>query len=138
MITYMNKKRYILVVGIIILGAFSLVLLNNKLDNKETKLDEVKLKENKVNNKGFAIMIQKEDKTGYEVYEESSWPTNMIYNNELSGCIDNYGSIIENSLSYNQETNKVTVNTGVTSSCYLYFDLDKEAPIVSATVNNNN
>ena len=95
----MNKKKYILVVGIIILGVISLIFVNNKLDNKQTKLDEVKLKENKVDNKSFAIMIQKEDKTGYEEYEESSWPTNAIYNNELSGCIDNYGSIIENSLS---------------------------------------
>ena len=115
-----------------------MIILNSKLDNKETVLDEVKLKENKASKKSFAIMIQKEDKTGYEVYEESSWPTNAIYNNELSGCIDNYGSIIENSLSYNQETNKVTINTNVTSSCYLYFDLDSEAPQVSATVNNNN
>ena len=126
----MNKKRYILIVSIILIGVFSLVLLNSKLDNKETKLDEVKLKENKVNNKGFAIMIQKEDGSGYDVYGENTWPTNMVYNSELSGCIDNYGSIIENSMSYNQETNKVTINTRVTSSCYLYFDLDKVAPQV--------
>ena len=65
----MNKKRYILVVGLILIGVISLVLLNNKLDNKETKLDEVKLKENKASKKSFAIMIQKEDKTGYEEYE---------------------------------------------------------------------
>ena len=134
----MNKKRIGIISIVMVVGVISLVLLNSKLDNKETKLDEVKLKENKVDKNSFAIMIQKEDKSGYEVYEESSWPTNAIYNNELSGCIDNYGSIIENSLSYNQETNKVTINTRVTSSCYLYFDLDKEAPIVSATVNNNN
>ena len=134
----MNKKRYILVVVIIILGVISLVILNNKLANKETILDEVKLKENKVDKNSFAIMIQKEDKTGYEASTSNTWPTNMVYNNELSGCIDNYGSIIENSLTYNQETNKVTINTRVTSSCYLYFDLDKDAPIVSATVNNNN
>ena len=138
MIAYMNKKRYVLVVSIILIGVVSLIVVNNKLSNKETILEEVKLKEDKVNNKGFAIMIQKEDKTGYEVYEEDTWPTNAIYNNELSGCIDNYGSIIENSLSYNQETNKVTINTAVTTSCYLYFDLDKDAPIVSASVNNNN
>ena len=137
MITYMIKKKYILVVGIIILGVFSLVLLNNKLDNKETKLDEVKLKENKVNNKGFAIMIQKEDKTGYEVYEESSWPTNMIYNNELSGCIDNYGSIVENSMTYNKDTNKITIDTGVTSSCYVYFDIESSKPLGQYIIDNS-
>ena len=51
MIAYMNKKKYILVVGLILLGAFSLVLLNNKLDNKETVLDEVKLKDETKTNK---------------------------------------------------------------------------------------
>ena len=108
-----------------VLGVFSLVLLNNKLDNKETILDEVKLKdETKTNKKSFAIMIQKEDGTGYDVYEENTWPTEgYAFNSELSGCIDNLGSIVENSLSYDQETNKVTINTGVTSSCYVYFDI---------------
>ena len=81
MIAYMNKKRYVLVVSIILIGVVSLIVVNNKLSNKETILEEVKLKEDKVNNKGFAIMIQKEDKTGYEVYEEDTWPTNAIYNN---------------------------------------------------------
>ena len=121
----MNKKKYILVVGILLIGIVSLIILNNKLDNKETVLDEVKLKdETKTNKKSFAIMIQKEDKTGYDVYEESSWPTEgYSFNSELSGCIDNYGNIIENSLAYNEDTNIITVDTGVTSSCYVYFDI---------------
>ena len=135
----MNKKRIGIISIVMVLGVFSLVLLNNKLSNKETQLDEVKLKENKVNNKGFAIMIQKEDGTGYDVYEENTWPTEGYeFNSELSGCIDNYGSIVENSMTYDKDTNIITVDTGVTSSCYVYFDLDKDAPIVSATVNNNN
>ena len=126
----MNKKRIGIISIVMVLGVFSLVILNSKLDNKQTKLDEVKLKENKASNKGFAIMIQKEDKTGYEVYEEATWPTEgYAFNSELSGCIDNNGSIVENSLSYNQETNKVTVNTGVTSSCYVYFDICNPIPI---------
>ena len=120
----MIKKRYILVVGIILIGVVSLIFINNKLSNKETKLDEVKLKENKASKKSFAIMIQKEDKTGYDVYEENTWPTEgYTFNSELSGCIDNYGSIIENSLSYYEDTNIITVDTGVTSSCYVYFDI---------------
>ena len=124
----MNKKRYILVVSIMLIGVVSLIFVNNKLSNKETKLDEVKLKESKVSKKSFAIMIQKEDKTGYDVYEENTWPTDgYSFNNELSGCIDNYGTIIENSLSYNEDTNIITVDTGVTASCYVYFDIKNNA-----------
>ena len=120
----MNKKRYVLVVSIILIGIVSLIILNNKLDNKETVLDEVKLKENKVDKNSFAIMIQKEDKTGYDVYEEATWPTEgYAFNSELSGCIDNYGSIIQNSMTYNKDTNIITVDTGVTASCYVYFDI---------------
>ena len=134
----MNKNRYVLVVSIILIGIVSLIILNNKLDNKETVLDEVKLKENRVDNKSFAIMIQKEDKTGYDVYEENTWPSEgYTFNNELSGCIDNYGSIIENSLSYNQETNKVTINTGVTSSCYVYFDIYNPIPLGEYLLSNS-
>ena len=80
MIAYMNNKRIGIISIVIVLGAFSLVLLNSKLDNKETVLDEVKLKESKVSKKSFAIMIQKEDKTGYEASTSNTWPTNMVYN----------------------------------------------------------
>ena len=120
----MNKKRYILVVTIILIGIVILIVLNNKLDNKETILDEVKLKENKVDKNSFAIMIQKEDGSGYDVYGENTWPTEGYeFNSELSGCIDNYGSLVENSMTYNKDTNIITIDTGVTSSCYVYFDI---------------
>lgn len=88
-----------------------------KNGNSQVIIDEKMLK-----NDMFAIMIEQSDGT----YIESNlkkWPSDMKYNNELSGCIDNYGNIIENALSYDINSNTFILYTATTSSCYLYFDL---------------
>lgn len=70
----------------------------------------------------FAIMLEQSNGT----YIESNlkkWPTDMLFNAELSGCIDDFGNIIENALYYDDATNTFIFSTATTSSCYLYFDL---------------
>ena len=130
MIVYMSKKiKSCMIIMLLLMEVVTITLAQMSYKNKETKLEEVKLKENKVNKKSFAIMVEKKDKTGYEEYNENTWPTKGYeYNSTLSGCVDTTGVTIPNSLTYDKETNKVIVKTNVSSSCYLYFDLDKVLP----------
>ena len=59
-------------------------------------------------------------------YKQSSSTTfpgyEYFYNQTKSGCMSSSGKQIEDSLLYDQENKKVTVNVGESSMCYLYFD----------------
>jgi len=83
-------------------------------------------------------MLEKENEDGTYSYIESdngSWPDDLVINYDKSGCIDTNGQIIEDSLYYDIETKIATVETGVTTKCYLYFDIDKTFAIYSETDN---
>jgi len=101
----------------------NIFLVYKSSENKT--LENVKLREIEKIPKGLAIMLETEHNSDdYEESNTSSWPkTGYKFNKEKSGCIDNSGSTIENSLSYDSITNIVTVDTGVTTKCYIYFDL---------------
>jgi len=88
-------------------------------NNKQVTLDNVNLKEEIKNMKGIAIMLEQDDGT-YKESSTNTFPTDMKFNSELSGCIDNLGNKIENSLTY--ENGIANVETSNTSYCYLYFD----------------
>ena len=114
---------------LVIMLIANIFLMGKSYANKEENiLDEVEIKEMNYD-KTFAIMLG--DKEGiYSESKENIWPSKLKYNyNETrSGCIDNYGNKIEGILTYNSETEKVTVVTKKTTYCYLYFDLDGVAP----------
>jgi len=88
-------------------------------NNKQVTLDNVNLKEEINEMKGIAIMLEQDDGT-YKESSTNTFPTDMEFNSELSGCIDNLGNKIENSLTY--ENGIANVETSNTSYCYLYFD----------------
>ncbi len=112
------KKKYGLLILIIVISITLIVSFNNKTINK---LDEVKL--NEKDSEMFAIMLEQEDQT-YEESSNNEWPDYKYkFNNELSGCIDKNGDKIkEEILTFDEETRKATVETSKTSYCYLYFD----------------
>ena len=128
-----NKK--ILVLFLITIEICSIFLMCKSINNKESILDDVTLKNNnniKLNNQ-VAVMLEQNDGT----YKESNttWPTNMVFNAEKSGCINQDGMKIENSITY--ENGTAIIETDASSYCYLYFDLDKVAPTISAMSLNN-
>ncbi len=112
----------IILIILIIVLLLSLILINKTLKKKDNILEDVKLQENTIKNDGFALMLQKEDGT-YTESTSSSWPTDMNFNSELSGCVDVNGNKIYNSLSFDSNNNLITVQTNTTSYCYVYFDL---------------
>ncbi len=109
------NKKYLLIVllvGVILTGV---IVLKPK---EEVKLDNVILKQ-EVNNKTFA-MYREEGENNYVEVEGNKFPDMYVLNIEKSKCIDNNGKELENVLSY--ENDKVTITSGNTTYCYLYFD----------------
>ena len=123
-------KKSVIVVTLLVVEFISIFLAWKSVSYKETKIDEVKLKDNVVNNKskkGLAIMLNNGDGK-YTESKESSWPTEgYLYNNEKSGCIDTLGNTVKDVLTYNQLTNKLSLRVNKKVYCYLYFD-KKEKP----------
>ena len=73
------------------------------------------------NFKNVAIMIG--DGTGnYTKNLSETFPTDMVFNAELSNCVDIHGQQILNSLVY--YNGKIIVTSNRTSFCYVYFDED--------------
>ena len=107
---------------LVLVEFLSLFLVYKSWNNKPVKLDNVIL-QNFTKNKGLAILIEQEDGT-YKESTNNSWPEDMMFNEEKSGCLDSNGKAIENSLTY--ENGIATIKSNSTSYCYLYFDMIKD------------
>ncbi len=124
----MKKRLFIVTISILMLIEFSSIFLMWKsLSGRKTILDNVSLKELSKTNT-IAIMLEQSDGS-YIESSDTTWPTNMKYNETLSGCIDANGNKLDNVLTYNSTNKTASVKTNTTSYCYLYFDLDV-APVI--------
>ena len=111
-----------LIISLTLVEALFIFLAYNSYKNNNVVLDDVKLKEEvKIDKKAFALMIQQNDGT-YAESESDTYQTDMVFNKTKSGCIDEKGNPIDNSLDY--EDGKVVVTTNKTAYCYIYFDLN--------------
>ena len=102
------------IVGILIVILLGVCLLKPK---EKEKLDNVILKQ-EVNNKTFAMY--KEEGDSYVPVVDTKFPEGYALNVTKSNCIDNNGNEIKDALSY--ENGEVTITSGKTIYCYLYFD----------------
>ena len=93
---------------------FISIILNIKIEDKKIFKEQ-----NKVNNKSFAIMV--ESGNGYVASDDDVWPIGYKLNEELTNCIDNSGTKIENVLNY--DNGQVSMKSNKNLFCYLYFDL---------------
>ncbi len=108
------NKKYLLV--ILLVGILTgVIVLKPK---EEVKLDNVVLKQ-EVNNKTFA-MYKEDTENNYVPVTENKFPDMYVLNIEKSKCVDNNGNELNGVLSY--ENDKVTITSGNTTYCYLYFD----------------
>lgn len=109
-----NKKILIMVSAVILLSV--VLFIGSLISKQDTELDEVKL--NDLNKDSFAIMVEQSDGT---YVQSNTYPTgNYILSEDRSGCIDQHGKSIPNSVSYKNGT--VTFKTNSSSYCYVYFD----------------
>ena len=115
------KNDWYVFVILILMIIISIGFILNFNTKRIIKLDEVKLKENVVNN-NFALMIEEDG----EYVESDKFPTSdYILNEELSGCVDSNGNTLENSLTYTNGA--INLKTRTNAMCYLYFDEDNRA-----------
>ncbi len=129
----MNKKIKILSISIVILLLTTSIVFISKNKSANATLDTVSLKEVEKDNM-FAIMIN--DGSG-EYTKSDAFPNEEGYqiNETLSGCMDNNGVKIENILTYDSDSKKVTVSTNRTSYCYLYFDKSNAKELIQKLKN---
>lgn len=132
-----NKKK-IVITSLVILEIISLFLVYKSFPKNKTILDEVKLQESATKNDGFAIMLEQSDGT-YIESKSNKWPTDMMFNARLSGCMDANGNKIDNALSYNDITNSVKLRVSGAAYCYVYFDNGNNIynQVVTDAKNNN-
>ena len=91
---------------------------------RKIELDEVKLKDEIKIDKSKTLAVMLQNDTGeYTESESNAFPTTGYrFNSTKSGCTDVNGNIIENALTYNNETNKVNLKINREVKCYTYFD----------------
>ena len=123
MIVVNKKFKVIVITLLILLEAASTYLMYRSFNNKNVVLDSVQLKDASAKRSGLAIMLEQEDGT-YKESTSSTWPEDMMYNDEKSGCIDDKGNAIDGALTY--EGGVANIRTKSSSYCFLYFDLIKD------------
>lgn len=108
-----------LIIILIIIQLICIIFINNHIKYKRVILDDVKLKKIETYNNDIALMIEQSDGS---YIESSELPTNMLFNYELSGCIDSKGNKITNSINYNVLTQFIKVKLNSNANCFIYFD----------------
>ncbi len=124
----MDKKKIIVLVLSVIL-IMSMYMTYRTYENKPKELLEEKEKI-ETKKKQFAMYIKEGDKyVEYKGQEgsENLFPTGYKLNTDKSRCEDIDGNKIED-ISFNTNTNSITVTSNKTSYCYLYFDLKVITP----------
>ena len=124
----MNKKSIVILCSVAtILLIFVIILYSSRYKKQiyvENNNEQIKT--------GTKVSLMIETKAGsgdYKISNSEKWPTSgYIYNAERSMC-ENGGT-----LSWNDETNSVVLNTRVSDKCYVYFDV--QPPDVSITATN--
>ena len=124
----MNKKSIVILCSVAtILLIFVIILYSSRYKKDvyvENNSEQIKT--------GTKVSLMIETKRGsgdYKISNSEKWPTSgYIYNAERSMC-ENGGT-----LSWNDETNSVVLNTRVSDKCYVYFDV--QPPDVTIAANN--
>lgn len=125
----MNRKKLTFLGGFVVFLTIIVVFIYKNNFNKNNSLSEVK--EKKIEPlSGLAIMLETKRGSGvYNISTSGTFPeAGYEFNSVKSGC-ENGGT-----LSYNEETQKVTLKSNISDKCYVYFDV--VPPDASVAVNN--
>ncbi len=88
--------------------------------NQHIVIENTKTKKNIINTNALTMMYETEAGSGeYQVSTDTTWPQDgYIFNETLSKC-ENGGTLF-----WNNETNKVIMQSNTSDRCYVYFDVD--------------
>lgn len=111
MVYKITKKRFFVVAFLMILEVIFVSLAIRSYGNK--------------NLGKYVMKLQNEDGTYLEVTDTNTFPTSGYHLNiEESECMNYTGNLVNDALSYDSSTKKVSVMIDSSISCYLYFDRD--------------
>ena len=124
-----NKKILFLTSGLLTLIILIFVFYNITNTNNNPiiigKPSEIEYKDNNIISLMYETGLDTEE---YEKSTSNTWPgDDYIFNSALSGC-ENGGK-----LSWNQQTNKITLLNNTSDRCYIYFDVYNKAVINNVT-----
>ena len=121
-----NVSKVIIISVLCVLEVSTIYLMwkSSNTVNNSALLENVKLKNIDIskNDKDFLSIMLGDKNNNYTESNETNFPSNdkYIFNKVKSGCIDSSGNATEDSITYSN--NIATIETDVTSYCYLYFD----------------
>ena len=111
------SKKIIVFSVLVLITVLSFLVLNFRGDNKIIYTDK---KSNQIiNTNALTMMYETEADSGeYQVSNDTAWPQDgYVFNETLSRC-ENGGV-----LSWNNENNRVVMQTNSSDKCYVYFDV---------------
>ena len=131
-----NKNKAMICVLLVIFCKFFIIYIQKKYFIKK---ENIILKNDTgvhvINSNAITMMYETALGSGeYETTTDTSWPQEgYVFNERLSGC-ENGGT-----LSWNNETNRVIMESNTSDRCYVYFDkqsfsLDGSSEFVSYTI----
>ncbi len=113
-----------IIIGVlVIIEIFSLYMMYQSNENKN--LNEVNVKDNKINKNTFAIYWDENGIGEYKEYTKESWPgKGYILDLDNTKCMSEKGNKLNNDIiEYNSENNSLTLTSKSTAYCTLYFFL---------------
>ncbi len=113
-----------IIIGVlVIIEIFSLYMMYQSNENK--KLNEVNIKDNKINKNTFAIYWDETGTGEYKEYTNESWPgKGYALDLDNTECMSEEGNKLNNDIiEYNSENNSLTLTSKSTAYCTLYFFL---------------
>ena len=111
----MKRRKKILIIALLLCGIFSMFIQEN---DKNSKIIKNEKKERFLSSNAISMLYETEVGSGeYQTSTDTTWPSSgYIFNERLSKC-ENGGT-----LSWNEETKRVIMQTNTSDKCYVYFD----------------
>lgn len=116
----MSRKLYRVIVPVLVVIEICSIFLMYKSFNNRLLVNE-HVDETIVEKKQFSMFVENSSGNYVEYSGGNYFPTGYVLNTDKTICTDNRGTEITNVLQINN--NYITVNSGKTIYCYLYFDL---------------
>ena len=132
-----TNKKQVICVSLIVFEVLILSLAFFSYANKDLESYVVGI-ETKLDKNMFKVMLE-DSSGGYTESVDNTFPSyDYFFNVNKSGCIDSEGNKLDNSLVFDINTRKVSINVSKTSYCYLYFDKLKETNLASKLITDGN
>jgi hypothetical protein len=127
------KKEIIISILVVVITVISIFSINYYSFNVHHDVIKNTVESKRSNDSGVAIMLETGSNTGiYEQSKESTWPTTGYeYNPYKSGC--ERGS----KLTYDGEKNTISVSSGSSDRCFVYFSVNLVPRLYEKILANN-